>query len=381
MADDFYNVLGVPRNATEAELKSAYRKLAMKYHPDRNPGDKQAEEKFRRANTAYQTLSDAQKRQIYDQFGEAGLQGGPGVHPGFGGGGGVDVNDLFGDIFENFFGGGGGGRGSRRSRRGSDIKAEIEVSLEDAFRGVQVPVRLERVVPCGTCGGTGAKSGSGAKRCPQCRGTGRVQFVQGFFSMSQTCGHCGGEGHVVDNPCRDCGGGGRTRQPDEKKIRVPPGIYDGATLRVEGGGDSGGPGTTAGDLFVVVRVKPDPRFERAEDDLVMEANLDICEGSLGTTLELVAIDGERTRIKIPAGVQHGATFRVREKGMPKLHGRGRGDLMVKVKVRVPEHLTSRQRELLSELAKTMSEGAEPASSEEGQGGEGGLFKKIFGGGP
>ncbi|MBI4678826.1 MAG: molecular chaperone DnaJ [Elusimicrobia bacterium] len=392
--EDFYNVLGVPRNATEAELKSAYRKLAMKHHPDRNPGNKAAEEKFRKINAAYEALSDPKKRQLYDQFGEAGLQGGPGAHPGFGGPGGADMGDLFGDIFENFFGGA-GARGGRRSRRGADIKAEAVVSLEDAFQGVEVPVPLDRVVPCGTCGGSGARPGSGPKRCPQCRGTGRVQFVQGFFSMSQTCGSCGGEGQVVEDPCRECRGSGRRRSREEKKIRIPPGIYDGATLRVPGGGDSGGPGVEPGDLFVVIRVKPDPRFERVEDDLVTETNLDICEAALGTTLELVAIDGERTRIKIPAGVQHGATFRVREKGMPRLQGRGKGDLMVKVKVHVPQHLTARQRELLEELAKALcddgashshhsqegtvpQDGTSPSSGSR-KGDDGGLFKKIFGG--
>ncbi|MBI5623877.1 MAG: molecular chaperone DnaJ [Elusimicrobia bacterium] len=371
MADDYYNLLGVPRNATEAELKAAYRKLAMKYHPDRNPGDKSSEDKFRKINAAYEALSDPKKRQVYDQYGEAGLQGGAGVHPGFGGGaGGVDMNDMFGDIFENFFGGRGGGK---RSRRGSDIKEEVRVTLEAAFHGVEVPVPIDRVVSCGTCGGSGAKPGSSPRRCPQCRGTGRVQFAQGFFSMSQTCGECGGEGQVVDTPCRDCKGSGRERKREEKRIRVPAGIYDGATMRVHGGGDSGGPGAEPGDLFVVVRVKPDPRFERDEDDLVTETNLDICEASLGTTLELVAIDGERTRIKIPPGVQHGATFRVREKGMPRLQGRGKGDLMVRVKVRVPQHLTAKQKALLEEFAKTL--GDEEGGSE----GEGGLFKKIFGG--
>ncbi|MFA6317421.1 MAG: molecular chaperone DnaJ [Elusimicrobiota bacterium] len=375
MAEDYYNLLGVPRNATEAELKSAYRKLAMKYHPDRNQGDKTAEDRFRKINAAYEALSDPQKRQVYDQYGEAGLQGGGGGHPGFGGGpgGGVDVSEMFGDIFENFFGGA-GGRGGRRSRRGADIKEEVQVALEQAYAGVEIPVPIDRVVPCETCGGSGAKAGSAPKRCPQCRGTGRVQFSQGFFSMSQACGACGGEGQVVDNPCRTCKGSGRERRREEKRIRVPAGIYDGATMRVHGGGDSGGPGTEPGDLFVVIRVKPDPRFERDEDDLVTETNLDIAEAALGTTLELVAIDGERTRIKIPAGVQHGAVFRVREKGMPRLQGRGKGDLMVRVKVRVPEHLTARQKDLLEEFAKTLRE-------EDGgrAGGDGGLFKKIFGG--
>lgn len=372
MAEDYYNLLGVPRNASPAEIKAAYRKLAMKFHPDRNPGNKDAEENFRRINTAYEALSDAQKRKVYDAYGEAGLSGGG--QAGFGGAGaGADVGEMFGDLFEQFF----GGEGGRRSRRGNDLKYEVEISLEDAFKGDQVPLQFQRVEACETCRGTGAKPGSGAKRCPQCRGSGRVQFSQGFFSMTQTCGQCGGAGQVVENPCRDCHGAGRARKAAKLTVKVPPGIYDGATLRIAGEGEAGGPGAQPGDLYVVVKVKPDPRFERAEDDLVVEKNLDIAEAALGAAVEVPTIDGGTTTIKIPPGVQHGGTFRIREKGMPKLHGRGRGDLMVKVRVRVPEHLNARQTQLLEEFGRALHDGEKPAREHRPKE-DPGIFKKIFG---
>jgi molecular chaperone DnaJ len=371
MAEDYYSLLGVGRSATEAEIKSAYRKLAMKYHPDRNPGDKKAEEQFRRINSAYEVLSDAKKRQLYDHYGEAGVSGAGGAGP-FGAGGpfggagaGVDVGDVFGDLFESFFGGqGGGGGGGRGQRRGADLKAQVEISLEDAYAGTQSALHFDRNAPCGTCHGSGAKPGAQPKRCAQCRGSGRVQFSQGFFSMTQTCPQCGGQGQTIDQPCRDCRGAGRVRESASMTVKIPPGIYDGATLRISGEGEAGVRGTPAGDLYVAIRVKPDPRFERHEDDLIAERGVDIADAALGTTLDVQTIDGGTTKIKIPAGVQHGAQLRVREKGMPKLHGRGHGDLIVKVKVSVPKELTERQRELLEEYRKAPH--AEP-----------GVFKKFF----
>ena len=349
MPEDFYSLLGVPRTASEAEIKSAYRQLAMKLHPDRNPGDKKSEEKFRKINGAYEALSDPKKRQLYDQYGEAGLAAGAGAGGGAGPfGGGVDVGDVFGDIFESFFGGEGGG--SRRPRRGADLKIETAVSLEDAYGGTEAELRFDRVQSCRACEGSGARKGTGAKRCPQCRGSGRVQFSQGFFSMSQVCGQCGGAGQVIEHPCPDCRGNGRVRRPADLKVKIPPGIYDGATLRISGEGESGGPGVSPGDLFVAIRVKSDPRFERHEDDLVVEETIDVARAALGTTLEVPTLEGGRTRIKIPAGVQHGATFRLQGKGMPKLHGRGHGDLMVKIRLSVPSHLTFRPKELFEELS-------------------------------
>ena len=376
MAEDYYGLLGVARNATDAEIKSAYRKLAMKHHPDRNPGNKDAEATFRKINGAYEALSDPKKRKMYDRYGEAGVNQGAGG-PGFGGfqqggfGEGVDVNEVFGDLFENLFGGqGGGGRGGRRGpSKGNDLKYEAEITLEDAFTGATLPLSFMRVEGCHTCHGSGAKPGSGVKRCGHCRGSGRVQVSQGFFAMSQPCPQCHGEGQVVENPCKDCKGAGRVRKPAELKIKIPPGIYHGATLRIGGEGEAGPRGSQNGDLFLEVRVKPDPRFERHEDDLSLHASVDVATAALGGTTTVPTIDGEPVTVKINHGTQPGATLRVREKGMPKLHGRGRGDLLVHVKVEVPKELTAKQKELLEQLRK---------SFEEQEKGGGGVFGKIFG---
>lgn len=369
MAEDYYALLGVARNATEAEIKSAYRKLAMKHHPDRNPGSKDAEVQFKKINAAYAVLSDDKKRRLYDQHGEAGLNAGAG----FGGfGQEADVNEVFGDLFANFFGGGGGGGGARRrAAHGADLKYETEISLEDAFRGTQIPLRFGRAESCGTCRGTGAKPGSGATRCPQCRGQGRVQFSQGFFSMSQTCPQCSGEGQVVEQPCKDCRGQGRSRREAELKVKIPPGIYDGATLRIAGEGEAAPRGGQSGDLYVQVRVKTDPRFERHEDDLSVTTGVDVATAALGGAASVPTVDGEPVKVKIPAGVQAGATFRVREKGMPRLHGRGRGDLLVHVRVDVPRELNARQRVLFEELRSSFQT-ERPAS------GDSSVFGSLFG---
>ncbi|MEK7388625.1 MAG: molecular chaperone DnaJ [Elusimicrobiota bacterium] len=372
MAEDYYSLLGVVRNATDAEIKSAYRKLAMKYHPDRNPGNKEADNKFRQINGAYEALSDPKKRKLYDQYGEAGVNAGASAGPGNGGfGQGVDVNEVFGDLFENLFGGQGGGRGSRRPSRGADLKYETTISLEDAFKGVQMPLHFQRVESCSTCRGSGAKAGSGLKRCAHCRGTGRVQVSQGFFSMAQSCPQCGGEGQTVENPCKDCRGHGRVRKEADLKVKIPPGIYHGATLRISGEGEAAPRGGQAGDLYLEIRVKSDPRFERHEDDLTVTAPIDIAVAALGGTLDAPTIDGETVKVKVAPGVQTGATLRVRERGMPKLHGRGRGDLLVQLRVETPRDLTPRQRELLEEFYQTIHGHASAKD-------ESGVFKKIFG---
>ncbi len=369
MPEDYYSLLGVARNATDAEIKAAYRKLAMKHHPDRNPGSKEAETKFRQINGAYEALSDSKKRTLYDQYGEAGVNAGASGGSGFGGfGQGADVNEVFGDLFENLFGG--GRQGGRRAARGNDLKYETTITLEDAFKGTQLPLHFQRVEGCATCRGSGSKAGSGVKRCAQCRGSGRVQVSQGFFAMSQACPRCGGEGQIIEDPCKSCNGQGRVRKEAELKVKIPPGIYDGATLRISGEGEAGPRGAQPGDLYLEVHLKPDPRFERHEDDLSVSAHVDIASAALGGTTTVPTIDGEPVTVKIAHGTQAGATLRVREKGMPKLHGRGRGDLLVHVKIEVPRDLTAKQKELLEEFRKTLYD--EPSK------GGGGVFGRIFG---
>ncbi|MFA5140000.1 MAG: molecular chaperone DnaJ [Elusimicrobiota bacterium] len=392
MARDFYETLGVPRNASEDEIKRAFRKLALKCHPDRNPGDKKAEARFKEINSAYEVLSDANKRKLYDQYGEAGISagaaaGGAGTGP-YGGFGGADIGDIFGDVFEGFFGGVGGGfRGGKRSRsrRGHDLKYEVNISLEDAYEGTKLPLAYERVETCPSCGGVGAAPGSGLKRCSNCGGSGRVQFSQGFFSMTQTCSNCGGEGQIIETPCRNCSGSGRVRQRNKLTVRIPAGIYDGATLRIGGEGEAGGRGGESGDLFVIVRIKPHPKFERDEDDIIYDLPISFPQAALGCKIDIPTLGPEKARIRVPEGVQHGTLLRVQGKGMPRLRGKGFGDLLVRVRVEVPKGMNARQRELLERFAAALDGSPEPKEErpEEPPSAkdkdDGGIFKKIFGG--
>ena len=373
---DFYQALGVARNATEAEIKAAYRKLALKYHPDRNPGDKGAETRFKEASEAYQVISDPQKRQAYDQYGEAGVRGAGGGPGGPGGFEGMDPQDIFGDIFSNFFGEGGGRGGPRR---GSDLKYETTVTLDDAYGGTVVEVEYPRIVPCGKCGGSGAKAGTGLKKCGTCHGSGRVQFAQGFFSMTQACSHCGGAGRMVETPCPGCRGAGRLRENTKRSVRIPAGVEDGTTLRLQGAGEAGGHGAQAGDLFIVVRVKTHTHFERVEDDLLYERRITFPQAALGCDAEVPTISGEKATIRIPEGVQDGTTLRLRDKGMPHLHGRGHGDMLVKIRVEVPRHLNGDQKRLLEEFARSLEteDGKPHPQAKDRLKDEGGFFKKIF----
>lgn len=372
--NDYYRTLGVARNASDDEIKTAFRKLALKCHPDRNPGNKDSEAQFKEIGEAYEVLSSPEKRRIYDQFGADGLKAGAGRGPGgFGGFQGADFGDLFGDIFDNIFAGGGGGQGRPRARRGADLKYDVEITLEEAFSGVKVPVNFERTEVCVTCGGTGAKAKTGLKKCATCRGSGRVQYAQGFFSFSQTCPDCGGQGEVVAAPCKDCGGSGRQKKSASLNIKIPHGADEGATLRVSGAGDAGLRGGGSGDLYVQVHLKHHPHFERRDLDLLYDCPVNVAQAALGCEAPVPTIEGHKTVIRVPAGTQHGKVFRVHEKGMLAPGAKHRGDLLVRVKVEVPHDLTPKQRELFEELGRTF--GCEPPPAKEE---EKGFFKKILG---
>ena len=342
---DYYEVLGVEKNASDAEIKKAYRRLAQKYHPDRNPDDEDALEKFREAKEAAEVLSDSQKRAASDQFGHAGVDGGAGGAGGFGGGGfgGADFSDIFGDVFGDIFGG-----GRRRSSRGADLRYNLEISLEEAVQGTEVDITVPTLVECETCNGSGAKPGSRPKTCSTCRGMGQVRMQQGFFSIQQTCPNCQGRGQQIDDPCGSCRGTGRQQRERTLSVKVPAGVDTGDRIRLSGEGEAGESGAMAGDLYVEVRVKPHPIFERDGANLVCEAPLDIATAALGGEIDVPTLDG-RVKLKIPAGTQSERIFRVRGKGVRPVRGGSPGDVLCRVRIETPVNLTSRQQEILEEL--------------------------------
>ncbi|NLC08000.1 MAG: molecular chaperone DnaJ [Syntrophomonadaceae bacterium] len=356
---DYYEVLGVNRGASEAELKKAYRKLALQYHPDRNKDDPKAEEKFKEINEAYEVLSDPQKRAAYDQFGHAAFDQTAGA-PGGGFGGFSGFGDPF-DIFESFFGsafGGGFGGGRRRSgpQAGADLRLDLEITLEEAFAGVEKEVDIPRAEECPECHGSGAAPGTQRIRCSACQGTGQIKTIQntvlGRFQSVRTCSQCGGEGTVVEKPCPECRGQGKVRRVRKIKVRIPAGIDNDARLRLSGEGEAGDRGGPPGDLYVFIYVKPHRLFKRQRDDLSSEISINMVQAALGTSIEVPTLDGTAV-LKIPEGTQSGSIFRLRGKGMPRLRGNGRGDLHVQVVVKTPTRLTSEQKELLRQLGKTM----------------------------
>ena len=347
---DYYEVLSVARGASDDDLKKAYRRLAIQLHPDRNPGNKQAEERFKEVNEAYQVLSDPERRAQYDRFGHSAFQGPQGQGP-FGG---FDFSqgfeEVFSDIFGDFFGTG-RGRARSRSRRGDDLRYDLEVEFEEAARGTEKVVRFQRLTLCESCNGTRARGGStGARQCPNCRGTGQVRTQQGFFSISTTCSQCRGEGTIISDPCPKCQGQGRLRKQESLSVRIPPGVDNGSRLKLRGEGEAGYGGGTPGDLYVIIHVKEHSLFVRQENHIVIEVPISFPQAALGCEIEVPTLEG-KVNLKIPSGTQSGKVLRLKGKGIIDLHGYGRGDQLIRVVVETPRSLTSRQRELLEEFAK------------------------------
>lgn len=377
---DYYEVLGVSKSADEQELKKAYRKLAMKFHPDRNPDNEEAEHKFKEAKEAYEILNDDQKRAAYDRFGHAGVDPSAG---GFGGGGGgagaSNFSDIFGDVFGDIFGGGGAGGGGGRqggANRGSDLRYSLEVTLEQAVSGHATEIKVPTLSECKTCDGSGAKKGTTPIGCTMCGGVGQVRMQQGFFAVQQTCPNCRGQGQVIKDPCTDCRGQGRVEKTKNLSVRIPAGVDTGDRVRLAGEGQQGVRGGPAGDLYVQIIVKDHDIFQRDGKDLLCEAPISFCDAALGGELEIPTLTG-RAKIKIPAETQSGKVFRLRGKGVEPLRGGSPGDLLCRVVIETPVNLNRKQRELLRAfqdgLEKDTSGGHSPKASSWFDG-----VKKFFG---
>lgn len=358
---DFYEILGVSRTCTETEMKSAFRKAAMDCHPDRNPGNADAELKFKELNEAYQTLSDAQKRAAYDRFGHAAFE-----HGGFGAAGGEgfasSMADIFDDLFGDVMGGRRGGGGRNGTGRGSDLRYNMEITLEEAFNGKTASLTLPTSIACEACAGSGAKPGAKPRMCSTCGGHGRVRAQQGFFAIERTCPTCHGRGEIIDDPCPPCGGSGRVTRDRSLSVNIPPGVEDGTRIRLSGEGEAGTRGGPAGDLYIFVSTKPHPFFQRDGADLFCRVPISMVQAALGGEVDVHTIDGGTAKVKIPEGTQSGKQFKLKYKGMPVLRSRDIGDLYIQVTVETPQSLTKRQRELLAEFDSLSSHKTHPESA-------------------
>ncbi len=364
---DYYEVLGVGRDASVDEIKKAYRKIAVQNHPDRNPDDKAAEERFKEATEAYEVLADGEKRRAYDQFGFAGVEG-------MGGAGGAqgfssafrDFEDIFGDfsgIFESFFGGGGsrgrGGRGRGGVARGSDLRYDLEISFTDAAFGTKAEIAYEREASCEVCGGSGAERGSGRKTCPTCGGTGQVRRSSGFFSVASVCPTCKGEGTIIDRPCSACSGSGVVKKRQRVKVTIPPGIAHGQRITIPRQGDAARQGGESGDLHVVIHVAPHRHFERQGNDVYCALPISVTQAALGADIQVPTLDGKRVKVKVPSGTQHGKVLRLRNEGIPLGTSGRRGDMYIKLQLVIPNRLSGRAKDLLREFSSVQGEEANP----------------------
>ena len=368
---DFYEVLGVSRQADEKELKGAFRKLAMQYHPDRNPGDAEAERKFKEVNEAYEALKDPQKRAAYDQFGHQAFEmggGGPGAH-GFGNDFASSMSDIFEDLFGDVMGGRRrGGRGASGRERGSDLRYNMDITLEDAYRGKTAQIKVPTSVSCDTCSGTGAKPGSSPKTCTTCGGAGKVRATQGFFTVERTCMACQGRGQVIDDPCATCSGAGRVARERTLSVNIPAGVEDGTRIRLAGEGEAGLRGGPAGDLYIFLAIKPHAFFQRDGADLFCRVPISMTNAALGGQVEVPTVEGGRTRVKIPEGTQSGKQFRLRGKGMPILRTNQYGDMYIQTVVETPRSLNKKQKDLLKQFEAASSAANNPESA--------GFFAKV-----
>jgi molecular chaperone DnaJ len=362
MKADFYETLGVAKSADEKDMKSAFRKLAMQFHPDKNPGNAAAEAKFKEINEAYETLRDPQKRAAYDRFGHAAFENGGGGGGGFGGGAGGGFADIFEDIFGDMMGGGRNRRSSNGRERGADLRFNMEISLEEAYAGKTAQIRVPSSISCDVCSGSGAKPGTQPTQCGTCGGAGRVRASQGFFSVERACPTCNGRGTIIKDPCGKCSGQGRVNQERSLEVNIPAGIEDGTRIRLTAEGEAGSRGGPAGDLYIFISIKPHEFFQRDGADLYCKVPVSMTTAALGGQFEVATLDSTQTRVKVPEGTAYGKQFRLKGKGMPVLRQTAMGDLYIQIDIETPQNLSARQRELLEEFDRLSSKENSPQSS-------------------